>query len=77
MKNTYNVVINKKEADTTLSQRRDDYARKRDLLALEQNEAITKRIQMEKDAPGKCIKCGKEIVTENNSDVRQLCPDCY
>lgn len=68
MKNLDKVVIFRKEEDISLVQRREDYAVKRDLLASEQNETIKRRIRLEDESKGKCVKCGQEFIPENIPD---------
>ena len=76
MKKTNDVLVNKKEQDVTLAKRREDYALKRDLQALDQNEAISKRLLSEEEAKVKCSKCGKEFSANDGSKVYWECPDC-
>jgi hypothetical protein len=64
MKNLNKVVIFRKEADISLARRREDYAAKRDILASEQNEAITKRMRQEEEAKGKSVNSGEEFIPE-------------
>lgn len=76
MKKTIDVLIINKEKDITLAERREDYARKRDLQALDQNKAITKRLLLEGEARIKCVKCGKEFSAAEGSKDHQECPEC-
>jgi rRNA maturation endonuclease Nob1 len=60
----------------TGNKRRLDYAYTRDLLALEFNEAISKRLLSESRNQVKCEKCGKEFTAELTLEESLTCPEC-
>lgn len=76
MKKPIDVLIINKEADINLSKRRENYALKRDLQAMDQNKAITKRLLLEEESRVKCVKCGKEFSAGEGSKDNQNCPEC-
>jgi DNA-directed RNA polymerase subunit RPC12/RpoP len=76
MKRLVGVVVMKKEEDISLARRRDDYALKRDLLAADNNNAISRRLLPEKKDLIRCTICGKEFATEKSSIYNEKCPDC-
>lgn len=55
--------------------RREDYALRRDLQALDNNEAIAKRKNLKEKNLAKCEKCGKEFSAET-TEGPMICPDC-
>ena len=76
MKKLSDIVVIRKEEDASLAKRRDDYALKRDLLAAEYNDAISRRQILEGEDRARCVKCGKEFVSEKGSTDNKKCPDC-
>ena len=76
MKKSIDILVARKEEDATLAKRREDYAVKRDLQALENNEAISKRLLSEEVTKVKCEKCGKEFSPGKDSDDSLTCPEC-
>ncbi|MGD0582620.1 MAG: hypothetical protein ABR974_06700 [Bacteroidales bacterium] len=76
MKNDIVIPLPKEEDKAAASKRRENYAAKRDLLAIEFNEAIAKRLVSEAKNQIKCDKCGKEFSAVGDSRGSQTCPEC-
>ena len=76
MKRLVDIVVMRKQEDVSLTKRRNDYAIKRDLLAAENNSAISRRQVSENDDLIRCMKCGKDLTTEKSSLGNLMCPDC-
>ena len=76
MKKLTDVLVLKKEKDASLIKRREDYALKRDLLAMEYNNAISRRLVSEEEVLVRCMKCGREFLPEKVSEADQVCPEC-
>lgn len=76
MKDEITIPILKEENLVAANMRRDTYAAKRDLQALEFNEAIVTRLLSEKKHRIKCDKCGKEFEAGLASPEILSCPDC-
>ncbi len=76
MKKLTDVLVVKKEKDASLAKRREDYALKRDLLAMDYNNAISRRLVSEKEIRVRCMKCGNEFLPEKDSGDYQMCPGC-
>jgi hypothetical protein len=76
MKNEINIPVPKEEDVAALNKRRDNYAITRDLQALEFNDAIIKRLQMEARHLIKCDKCGKEFASGIAAETSLTCPEC-
>ena len=76
MKKLSDIVVIRKERDISQAKRRDDYALRRDLLAAEYNDAISRRQILEEEDRERCIKCGKVFVSEIASKDNKKCPDC-
>lgn len=76
MKKDIVIPLPREEDKVAASKRRENYAASRDLLALEFNEAIAKRLIMEAKNKIKCEKCGKEFSAVGDSRGSQICPEC-
>jgi predicted Zn-ribbon and HTH transcriptional regulator len=76
MKKDKNTTASNKEDDAARNKRRENYARTRDLQALDFNEAIAKRKDLKDRNLVKCEKCGKEFEADLNSKEPLICPDC-
>jgi predicted Zn-ribbon and HTH transcriptional regulator len=75
MKDEDSIFIQRKEDPVALEIRRQEYALKRDQHAVENNQAIAKRLIIKEKNMIKCSRCGREfsagIVSPEN-----ICPDC-
>lgn len=77
MKKNIDKPILKKDDYIAVNKRRENYARTRDLQALDSNEAIAKRQLTKEKNLVKCEICGKEFTADITSDDTQMiCPDC-
>ena len=76
MKDKIYVPIPREENQQELSDRREDYASKRDLMASEYNEAINKRLKTETRNLKKCSNCGKEFSAQVPDSAELICPEC-
>ena len=76
MKNEIFIPLLKNEDFVSANERRNTYATKRDLQALEFNGAILTRLQAEKQNIVKCETCGKEFSAGFSSDNSSKCSDC-
>jgi hypothetical protein len=76
MKDEITIPVLKEEDFVAANLRRDTYALKRDIQALEFNGAIATRLLAEKKNIVKCEKCGKEFSAGITSDNSLNCPDC-
>jgi hypothetical protein len=76
MKNEITIPLPKEEDFVAANKRRDQYALKRDMQALEYNQAIAARLLSEAKNQLKCEKCGKEIVSGTITENTTICSDC-
>lgn len=76
MRDEINIPVLKVEDVISAAERRKRYSLKRDLQALEFNDAITSRMLAEKTNLIKCGKCGKEFSAGISSQPPVNCPDC-
>lgn len=76
MENEINVQVKKEENFVAENKRSDKYALKRNLQALEFNEAIITRQQAEARNQVKCEKCGKEFSAGIPAKDSLICPNC-
>jgi Zn finger protein HypA/HybF involved in hydrogenase expression len=76
MENEINIEIKKDDNFVAANKRSDTYALKRNLQALEFNEAIITRQLAESKNQVKCEKCGKEFAAGIASDTSLICPKC-
>lgn len=76
MENEINLQVNKEANFVAANKRSDKYALKRNLQALEFNEAIVTRQLAESKNKVKCEKCGKEFAAGTTSKDSLICPDC-
>jgi rRNA maturation endonuclease Nob1 len=75
MKDEDSISIQKKEDQAALEARRQDYALKRDQIALENNQAIARHLIMIGKNMIKCSRCGKEF-SAGIVSPEMICPDC-
>ena len=76
MENEINIEIQKGDNLVNPNKRSDTYALKRNLQALEFNEAIIARQLAEAKNQIKCEKCGEEFVAGTASKNTLLCSKC-
>jgi hypothetical protein len=76
MKNEITIPLLKEEDFVAANKRRDTYALKRDVQALEFNGAIESRLLAQKKNTVKCETCGKEFSAGISSVDSLNCPDC-
>ena len=74
MKNDISIPLTKEEDFVAANKRRDLYAQKRDIQALEFNAAIVARELAESKNQVKCEKCGKQFAADDKDS--QICPEC-
>ena len=76
MENEINLQVKRDDSVVAANKRSDTYALKRNLQALEFNEAIITRQQAEAKNQIKCEKCGKEFAAGTASKDSLICPKC-
>jgi hypothetical protein len=76
MKDEIVIPIPKEEDFVAANMRRDNYAIKRDLQAMEFNSAIASRMKSMEKNSCKCTKCGKEFAAGVNCTESPTCPEC-
>jgi Zn finger protein HypA/HybF involved in hydrogenase expression len=76
MINEININVKKEDNFVATNKRSDTYALKRNLQALEFNEAIVTRQLAESKNQVKCEKCGKEFAAGTASKESLICPNC-
>ena len=76
MENEINLQVKKDANFVAANKRSDKYALKRNLQALEFNEAIITRQLAESKNNVKCEKCGKEFTTDTGTEDKVECPEC-
>lgn len=76
MENEINLQVKKDANFVAANKRSDKYALKRNLQALEFNEAIITRQLAESKNNVKCEKCGKEFAAGTSPKDSLICPKC-
>ena len=76
MENEINLQVKKEAIFVAANKRSDKYALKRNLQALEFNEAIVTRQLAESKNQVKCEKCGKEFAAGIATKESLICPNC-
>jgi predicted RNA-binding Zn-ribbon protein involved in translation (DUF1610 family) len=76
MKDNSYVPAPKREENSAADKRREDYAQSRDMQAMENNEAIAKRLLLKDKNKVTCAKCGKEFTHGIDSQEAFICPEC-
>lgn len=76
MKEEIIIPVQKEENLVAANKRRDKYAAKRDVQALEFNQAIVTRLISEGNNQIKCEKCGRQFSGKIESPGPQICSEC-
>jgi chromatin segregation and condensation protein Rec8/ScpA/Scc1 (kleisin family) len=76
MKNRIDIPVPRAEDTEAANKRRENYALTRDVQALEQNEAIAKRLKTKAKNKITCIKCNREFSPGADAKDSLICPDC-
>ena len=76
MKKYNNIVVIRKEEYIILAKRRVDYARKRDLQAIDNINTISRRHHSEEIVKVKCMICGKEYPAAKNTEDSHKYLEC-
>lgn len=76
MKKEISIPLTKVEDSAAATQRRDNYALKRDQQNSLFNSAIASRIEAEANIKVKCSTCGKEFPAKRSEEPIALCPKC-
>lgn len=76
MKEEIIIPVQKEENLVAANKRRDKYAAKRDVQALEFNQAIVTRLLSEGNNQIKCEKCGRQFSIKIGSPGTQICSEC-